>query len=158
MISKTFLKGHPKAGHPTEFREKIEDALLGKEDGKKHTIRASNRFKIGDRVSLRQWSDKPYRSKQIEISEVTIKKVYPIHFDKKIINGKKVLHFTIFDEFGEIIFYQRAIEIDSPFYELQSGIRKLANNDGLHGRDFVNWFESYDDFIGQIICWVDPKY
>lgn len=85
--SRFFPKGHPKAGQPTHFVEKIEACLADTIPGwemsktfalhdwepyynctmpKGHTIRAGNRFKVGDMASLRVWSDKPYRSKQVE--------------------------------------------------------------------------------------------
>jgi len=59
MCARLFPAYHPRAGEPTGFREKI---LNGK---KIHTIRASagNR-KTGDTVSLREWTGRPYASKQ----------------------------------------------------------------------------------------------
>ena len=66
-LSKTFPQGHPRAGQPTNFRESFERGL------KIHTIRCNYDLwaKRLDEViagravlSLRQWSGKPYGSKQ----------------------------------------------------------------------------------------------
>lgn len=48
-------------------------------DGSKHTtIRCKARCKPGDELSLRYWSGKPYRSKQVEFKRVICKSVAPI--------------------------------------------------------------------------------
>lgn len=74
ILSKVFPKGHIRQGEPTGFREKL---LSGE---KIHTIRTNyglwkqriNEVKNGKAcISLRQWQDKPYRSKQIEIARLT---------------------------------------------------------------------------------------
>lgn len=74
MLSRVFPKGHIRAGEPTGFREKL---LSGE---KIHTIRTNydlwkQRIKEVENgeacISLRQWLDKPYRSKQIEIARLT---------------------------------------------------------------------------------------
>src|SRR5688572_890388 len=83
-FSRFFPKQHVRAGDATEFVEKIWEGL-GFFDGhsilpdvfekwadgsftpKWHTIRAGNRWKVGDVFSPRVWSGVPYKSKQIEI-------------------------------------------------------------------------------------------
>ena len=67
MVSRVYPAYHPKAGQPTGFRASI---LAGR---KIHTLRnsAGNR-NTGDIVSLREWQDKPYRSKQIEFARCEI--------------------------------------------------------------------------------------
>ena len=94
-LSKTFPKWHPRAGEPTYFKEKIYNAgvlMSGPVDYKLpanskdpnviklHTLRGNyNRWnKIFEQIyageaclSLRVWSGKPYRSKQIEIARLT---------------------------------------------------------------------------------------
>lgn len=74
MLSMVFPKGHIRQGEPTEFREKL---LSGE---KIHTIRTNfplwkqriEEVENGEAcISLRQWQDKPYRSKQIEIARLT---------------------------------------------------------------------------------------
>jgi hypothetical protein len=73
MLAKTFPHDHPRAGQETHFAEKY---LSGE---KIHTIRANTylwkkreeMMAIGKAVlSIRQWEDKPYRSKQIEIAKI----------------------------------------------------------------------------------------
>lgn len=64
-LSKTFPAYHPRAGEPTGFA----DAFLS---GRKiHTIRANENgyYKPGDIVSVRQWSGKPYASKQVVLRD-----------------------------------------------------------------------------------------
>lgn len=101
---------------------------------KGHTIRAGSRFKPGDMVSLRVWSDKPYRSKQIEFAQVEIKKTWDIEINEFwFINGEMLEHEKVID---------------------------LAANDGLTYFDFISWFNIHPKkkeqaFKGQIISWND---
>lgn len=154
-FSRHFPQGHPKAGQPTHFVEKIEACLADIIPGwemsktftlhewepyynctmpKHHTIRAGNRFKPGDMVSLRVWSDKPYRSKQIEFAQVEIKKTWDIEINEFwFINGEMLEHEKVID---------------------------LAANDGLTYFDFISWFNIHPKkkeqaFKGQIISWND---
>jgi hypothetical protein len=160
-FSTLFPKGHPKAGQPTWFVEKVEACLADTIPGwemsktftlhewdayynctmpKHHTIRAGNRWKVGDMASLRIWSGKPRRSKQIEFAQVEVKKTWPIEI--RINNG------AIY------------IEIDG---RIRRGLLypQIARNDGLEYIDFVNWFMIHPNkierhtFTGQIICWSD---
>lgn len=52
-----------------------------KEDAKTSTIRDTARCKAGDKLSLRFWSDKPYRSKQVEIRQVICTAVRPVKME-----------------------------------------------------------------------------
>lgn len=186
-FSTTFPKGHIRAGQETNFVEKtwsgfdIEkmntlpfpeelNLLLPKQfenyqtlafEPKLHTIRAGYRWNVGDMASLRVWSDKPYRSKQIEFAQVEIKQVWnfeiipafstvrvsirdkPLRNDISIkINGKTVAEnaFSALEDFGS-----------------HTDLHKLAQNDGLTVPDFVSWFgldkPIIKPFKGQIICW-----
>jgi hypothetical protein len=97
-----------------------------------HTIRSGSRWKAGDMASLRVWSDKPYRSKQIEFAQVEIVKVWEI----------EISEFWFIND--GILEYNQVVE--------------LAKNDGLEYADFVNWFNIHPKqkdnvFKGQIICW-----
>jgi len=154
MISRVFLKGHPKAGEQTSFPSKIENALLNLKEyrhlhKKLHTIRAGNRFKEGDKVSLRCWYDKPYRSKQTEFAIVTIKKVYDIEIKHEIVpHGDNFFRHTEY----EMKAYINGKRLDD------NQLKTLAKNDGLSIEDFKSWFGEDMEFKGQIICWVDPKY
>ncbi len=137
ILSKHFLKGHPKEGQPTNFKEKF---LSGE---KKHTIRnPKKKWKVGDKASIREWSGKPYRSKQIIIKEVEIKKVWDIK-----------INFNLLE-------YKLSFEINNkrvPFNERHH----IWENDGLDSVDFWCWFvknptqdhHMMQEFKGQIICW-----
>lgn len=115
-FSKVFPKTHINAGEPTNFKEKI---LSGE---KIHTIRPeTNKWKIGDKISMRYWEGKPYHSKQ----EIFCEK------------------FEVF----QLIDLQMCIcknEIDwisSSSIEINSDIvSKIANNDGLTFKQFESWF------------------
>lgn len=154
-FSRFFPKGHPKHGQPTWFVEKIMAGLADTVPGwvmkkdfvlydwyryyncttlKHHTIRVGDRWKSGDMASLRVWSDKPYRSKQVEFAQVEIKKVWNIEVcEFCFINNNIMEHIQV---------------------------KELAKNDGLLYTDFVNWFNIHPKkqgpvFKGQIICWSD---
>lgn len=155
MISRNFMKAHPRAGEETFFVEKIWEALwiIGIETPrllkdldvqelnclrrhyipKLHTIRKGHRFKVGDRVILKVWSGKPYRSKKIAIApEIEVKKIYSFELKEAelILNGK-ILDLSL--------------------------LGVLAQNDGLSSEDFECWFNS-NEFSGQVICWSDVNY
>lgn len=103
---------------------------------KHHTIRAGNRWKVGDKFSPRVWSGKPYNSPQIIIAPDTeVVKVWD--FEIKgwgfYINGKFI--------------YKQFVSI------WHDEIETLAANDGLKCSDFYSWFKCPTDFKGQIICW-----
>lgn len=149
-FSRFFPANHPRKGEPTYFVEKIARGLHSTGvrpfdipyeifsteiyyivDGKHHTIRAGNRWKVGDVFSPRVWSGKPYASKQIEFAPpIEIKIVIPIG-----------LRFR--GDFQE--FYC------NDCYLTSTSIIHLAQNDGLEVKDFLSWFPK--PFEGQIICW-----
>lgn len=159
-ISRVFMQGHPKAGQPTLFVEKIWNSLLiadievedyiyevGKKLGyqyaddclyavdqmepKHHTIRGSKLRKTGDKVSLRIWSGKPYRSPQIIIAPdvtLTVKDIEISGVGGWItINGKEGIMPEI-----------------------------LAKNDGLSEIDLAYWF-GMKPFSGQLLIWNDDN-
>lgn len=165
-FSRSFPKGHPKAGQPTYFVEKVWQSLynLGLSYGgkfleqelenfsnpshfispKHHTIRAGNHFKVGDKFSPRVWSGNPYSSKQIIIApDIEVKKVWTFEMipalfldECQYLIDANIIPQNIFDE--------------------------LAKNDGLSTIDFANWFcgseimsSKRKKFTGQIICWSD---
>ena len=148
-FSRTFPAYHPKAGLPTYFVEKLLASIgrhnfdeerefnprlsLDMFDPKHHTIRAGNRWKVGDWFSPRVWSGKPYNSKQIVIApDIEIKKVWEFEIKGSYVylNGEfKTKHMITLTE--------------------------MAKNDGLSIVDFARWFKypCHPHFIGQIICW-----
>src|SRR5687767_12495636 len=156
-FSKEFPINHPKASEPTFFVERIlnllhdnqivldnihdelkpfinDFELIGTQRQKHHTVRPGSRWKPGDMASLRVWSDKPYRSKQIEFAQVEIKKVWDIEISEFWFINDQIL------EHGQVA--------------------ELAKNDGLAYDDFIAWFSIHpktkdDVFRGQVICWSD---
>lgn len=123
-LSRHFLATHSKAGMPTGFKEKF---LNGE---KKHTIRANyplwekriKEVQEGKAVlSVRQWTGKPYRSKQVEIARLTAK------------DGVGIQKLEIFD-------LMRPAKVDGRLVDLTD----LAHNDGLSFSDWYHWFRGYD--------------
>jgi hypothetical protein len=106
---------------------------------KRHTIRAGNRWKVGELFSPRVWSGKPYVSKQIEFAPpIKIEKIWDISI--KIMNGEDV-----------------TVKLNNRSMLLQD-LMPIALNDGLELNDFVAWFNLHpkkkeQTFTGQIICW-----
>lgn len=124
-LSQHFLATHKRAGEPTDFKEKF---LNGE---KIHTIRANyplwekrvKEVQEGRAVlSIRQWTGKPYRSKQVEIATLTTE------------NGIGVQRLDVFD-------FMRPAKVDScRLVDLMD----LANNDGLSFSDWYHWFRLAD--------------
>lgn len=122
-LSKSFLKEHPKAGQPTDFKRKLIEGI------KIHTIRDNyelwlKRIKEVQEgkaiLSIRQWSEKPYRSKQEIIMDLTYE------------NGVSCQCLDCDKPF--------ALEIDGKPLKYQPEMVQLANNDGLDYEDFYSWF------------------
>lgn len=107
---------------------------------KRHTIRSGNRWKVGDKISLRVWSGKPYQSKQIIIApDIEVKKVWPVEIEF----------------FGGSFYVQLPVK-KNHWTLLSAG--DVAKNDGLEVHDFIDWFKVHPkskafNFKGQIICW-----
>lgn len=109
---------------------------------KHHTIRAGNRWKVGDKFSPRVWSGKPYASKQIAIApDIEIKKIWRYKIDACGVPsiGPHNSGLTIYtDE------YQDA---------------EIAKNDGLSEEDLYWWLKPHwqngKELTAQIICWND---
>lgn len=135
-LSKTFMKGHPKAGQPTNFKEKF---LAGE---KIHTIREGSHWgkvvrevNVGNAVlSVREWSGKPYNSKQVEITQL-----------EKL--GYQNFRIATIDDVKTAIIYNATNK---------GKIVDLAKNDGLSTEDFKDWFKN--DFFGGIIHFTDFNY
>lgn len=146
-LSKRFPTGHNRAGDLTFFHEALSNALHNTEatltvddaddtsikiyERKIHTIRAN--YPLWDKriaevergeacLSIRQWTGKPYHSKQVEIARLTKEDGVGIQ-RLEFVNGKLGL-----PRIG--IVYQRKNEI--------------ALNDGLSFEDWENWFKNYD--------------
>ena len=135
-LSRHFLANHKRAGEETHFKEKF---LLGQgltdyntpSLAKIHTIRANyplweKRIKeVQDgraALSIRQWTGKPYRSKQVEIAMLTAENGVGVQKLEFYNNTLGLCHIGIV--------YQRKYE--------------LAHKDGLSFEDWEEWFRGYD--------------
>lgn len=147
MLSEFFPSGHPKAGKPTYFTDKIARAGVSLLDGtmhqqfsaptyKYHTIRGNYNYwekcfkeiYAGNAcLSLRQWAGIPYRSKHIELARLTME------------DGIGIQKLTFKDCFWH------ADRLCSPIID---GVpiddyTQLAANDGLGAGDWMAWFLNY---------------
>ena len=134
-ISEKFPSAHNRAGDKTLFEEKI------KQKSKIHTIRENYDFwkKRIDEIqagraclSIRKWSGRPYRSKQIEIFNFTDVGIEKLEWD--------VLGWFV----------------DS--YDNDLTTKDLAKNDGLSYNDFKSWFKKYPEKSMAIIHFTDFRY
>ena len=140
-LSKTFPVTHKRAGEYTDFKPKFYAAVNNMPcyRRKLHTIRAnydlwSRRFEeitAGKAMlSVRQWTGKPYRSKQVEIRTLT--KDDLIGIQKLEIVKEKYNSRTIY------LLYIDGKQVDG------SMLRVLAENDGLSTDDWIEWFKHYN--------------
>lgn len=128
IVSRTFPKGHNKEGEQTFFVDKISNGE------KIHTIRSNyplwkkriKEVQEGKAVlSLRYWSEKPYRSKQVEFARL----------DKDSGIGVQEIYFINKNIYCPDLCSDRF---------LKSNIEEIAKNDGLSIEDFKEWFKNYD--------------
>ena len=161
-FSRYFPAYHPRKGEPTYFVEQIYNGFYSKNNLmdypngldvndfvkgiKHHTIRAGNRWKVGDKFSPRVWSGKPYNSKQIIIApDIEIKKVWNFEI--------QIDPFLPMEDCAYVLKINDKYENEETTF---STIKELAKNDGLTPEDFINWFihsPKVEVFSGQIICW-----
>ena len=135
-LSKTFLKGHPRAGQPTGFREAFENGT------KKHTIRIGNRWKVGDIASIREWIGRPYHQPgQETIKDVEIVKLWD--FEHRPYTVEQLESMTGPWSYKPYLIDGCRASAGDEY--------NIALNDGLDYLDFQNWFNK--PFKGQIICW-----
>lgn len=129
-LSEYFPVKHKRVGEETNFKKKF---LNGE---KTHTIRMNyplweKRIKEVQKgravLSIRQWTGKPYRSKQIEIATLTAKN--GIGVQKLIFVGNDIMLPVV--EYGGNKF--RSMDM-----------YRLASNDGLSFKNWVDWFRGYD--------------
>ncbi len=116
---------------PVMWRDNMNDENYAP---KHHTIRAGNRWKVGDMFSPRIWSGKPYASKQIEFAP-------PIEI-------KKIWNFCLTPD-GYLLADKKLSFL---------GLQEVAKNDGLLADDFETWFAVHpkvkkEGFFGQVLCW-----
>ena len=124
ILSEKFPTTHPRKGQETAFGRSF---LNGK---KIHTIRGNfplwekriAQIQKGEAVlSVRQWTGKPYQSKQVEIARLTAE------------DGVGIQELKLTD-------LSRPTTINGQRIELPL----LAQNDGLSFNDWFNWFIGYD--------------
>lgn len=145
-LSKVFPKEHSEAGTSTYFYDKFFlgqhcIGCKGKETDcvfcygelpKLHTVRANyhlwkarfEEIKAGKaRLSVRQWTGKPYRSKQEEIASLTAS-----------------------DGIGiQMLSFAPLYTLAAPFVNgRRIATNTLASNDGLRDADWREWFMHYD--------------
>ena len=147
-LSKNYMKGHPKEGQPTNFKENF---LSGE---KIHTIRGNYDLwkkrldDVRDRkaiLSIRQWEGKPYRSPQIEIAKITSASCCGVQ------------HISLWKPNENDIYWQ----INDRKTNVQ--LHDVAKNDGLDIEDFRRWFIPKKDvkdfyFEGAIIHFTPFRY
>ncbi len=139
-VSKQFPKTHKKAGKSTGFVENIS-RLFSKDSEKIHTIRSNydlwqkraKEINEGKAIlSIRYWSEMPYRSKQVEICKlerVGVEKLeQPDNFVFAPIEGKPI------------------------DWEV------VAKNDGLSFEDFCEWFKSRQKEPMAVLHFTDFRY
>lgn len=134
-LSKTFFKGHFREGSKTYFNDKV---MYGQ---KIHTCRGNYKLwkeridKIKDRggtLSLREWIDKPYRSKQHTIKDITAEDVGI----QKLIFSRKHIEVENHPLNDVMPIYRYETIIDGSKVKLDL----LAENDGLSSNEFLYWF------------------
>lgn len=153
-LSKSFPLTHSRKREATDFSTKLRRTLDGKQgDRKIHTIRSNytqwkhNLDKVIDKqyfISVREWSGRPYHTKQIELYRIYAKVSYQ-----------------------SIRLVYRAADksvsctIDGRVF---TDLDLLAKNDGLSRQDFLEWYfpilsEDRDrSFEGIIIHFTDFRY
>lgn len=123
-LSQKFPAYHPRKGEPTGFRESFRVNKI-------HTIRRNyplwekriTEITSGDAVlSIRQWTGKPYCSKQIEIAKLT-----------KDDGVGLQMFFPKIDLFRPTLIDGKSIDIPD-----------IAHNDGLSFKDWLDWFSDYN--------------
>lgn len=143
-LSQVFPVTHIRKGEPTGFKDKFLAAIkqLEGEWWKLHTIRANYELwkKRFDEIaagnaclSVRQWTEKPYRSKQVELARLTREDGIGL---QELYFPSNCLRFAIVDT------KEHFFTIDSEYEECH--FKTLAHNDGLSFDDWKEWFKGYD--------------
>lgn len=139
-LSQVFPVTHIRKGEPTGFKDKFLNAIkaVPEEWWKLHTIRANyelwkKRFEKIERgeacLCIRQWSGKPYRSKQVEIARLTREDGIGLQ-ELRIVNEK-------YKGRGIMLGYVDGEQKNDFFHT-------LSKNDGLSFNDWFEWFKGYD--------------
>lgn len=140
-LSQVFPVTHIRKGEPTGFKDQFLAAIKHNGEWRKiHTIRANyelwkKRFEKIEKgeacLCIRQWTGKPYRSKQVEIARLT--REDGIGIQKLEIVKEKLMSRPIF-----LGYVDGVLQDGYKFFPL------LANHDGLSLDDWKEWFKGYD--------------
>ena len=137
-LSQVFPVTHCRKGEPTGFKDAFLQCQNDVFDGKRHTIRANydlwkKRFEEIEAgkacLCIRQWSGKPYRSKQVEIARLTREDGIGLQ-ELRIVNEK-------YKGRGIMLGYVDGEQKNDFFHT-------LSQNDGLSFNDWLEWFKGYD--------------
>ena len=159
MVAKKFANGHPKAGDKTHFEEMI---MSGK---KIHTIRHNYDF-WNDRVrqinegfaqlSLREWTGKPYNSKQRVIKNLT--KSDGVGIQKlNIIDHGNFWFVKISDQDDTTVIHNKCRSYNGESYDTRL-LSIIAKNDGLTKKEFMAWFKDVDSNPKALIHFTPFRY
>ena len=175
-LARTFMKGHPRAGDPTYFVEKVLNSLgidyhseayllMLWELNPKIKEEAIASFFMGLGLLNDTSDEKPHtirnghRWKDGDMASLRVWSGKPYNSPQIIIAPdveiKKVYDFNI-DGFKFIL--NRKLLYHQHVSTWHSHMEKLCSNDGLNFCDFLDWFKVPSKFDGQIICWKDPGY
>ena len=140
-LSKVFPVTHSRSGEPTGFKDKFLAAIRQEGEWLKiHTIRANyelwkrrfDEIAAGNAcLAIRQWTDKPYRSKQVELARLTREDgigLQKLEIVKERLNSISIL----------LGYVDGALQEGHKFFPL------LAENDGLSFEDWHEWFKNYN--------------
>ena len=161
IVSRTFPSTHKRKGDETYFVEKILNELndtsfqyqqfdriakLGVGGRKLHTIRGNyplwkKRFEEIEKgeacLSLRYWSGKPYKSKQVEIARLT--RGDGIGLQKLKFPDNDFFSYDFNMCIPYICTKREGMRVVHPLSPIT-----LSKNDGLAFEDFKEWFKGYD--------------
>ena len=126
IVSNEFPSTHYRSGERTEFPSKV----LKRNDvgGKKHTLRGNyalwqkrfDKILSGEAIlSVRYWSGRPYHSRQITITDLSVNDGIGL---QRVAFANNYMSVLIVD--GNIL-----------------NVEQVANNDGLSIVDFIGWFK-----------------
>lgn len=139
-LSKKFFPAHYRAGQETEFKAKVLA------ETKKHTCRSNYEYwakkiarvkETSGVLSVRQWSEKPYRSPQEVITEVPADIVSAQKLELR--RDKVMVEHYVEGERSPIATswnYDYTAQVDGRLVPLLA----LAENDGLNVEEFKAWF------------------
>lgn len=163
-VARQFMQGHPRAGEPTYFVEKILNSLGIKFWHDKY-FDLLNELNPGKEKLVMQFyysldaikvEKKPHtirnghRWKAGDMASVRVWSNKPYNSPQIIISPdieiKRVFDFEVCEDY---YFYVNGL----PFSLPPSTVREIAENDGLSEQDFLDWFQKYPLLDGQIITW-----